>query len=222
MKLRTAIAPAACVAALIPAVCAAQGGTREAGWDFGFDVLYQFSKDISFDGGSRLDVEDDLGVALSFGYRVNSRFELQFSLDWNDVDYSGTLVSASTPNLSVDIEGSMESFVPRVNGIYNFMDGPVTPYVSGGLGWAFIDTNIPTGRADVGCWWDPWWGQICGSYQPTKDVDGFTYQLGAGLRWDVAQTVTLRFAYEKTWIDLNNATSTPGLDQITAGIAWRY
>lgn len=209
------------MAALCPSLASAQ--ERETGWDFGFDVLYQFSKDIRFDGGSFLDVEDDLGVALSFGYRFNPKWELQFSLDWNDVDYSGRLESADLPpQVAVNISGSMESFVPRINGVYNFIDGPLTPYISAGIGWAFIDTNIPTGRANFGCWWDPWWGQICGSYQPTKDVDAFTYQLGGGVRWDLADTFSLRLSYEKTWLDLDNATSTPGLDQIIAGIVWRY
>lgn len=210
------------MAILFPSLGAAQSQGREAGWDFGIDLIYQFSKDIDFDGGSTLDIEDDVGLALSFGYRFNSRLELQFSLDWNDVDYKGTIRSANPLGLSVDIEGSMESFTPRINGVYNFMDGPVTPYVTGGIGWAFIDTNIPTGRSEFVCWWDPWWGQVCGNVQPTKDVDAFVYGVGAGVRWDVAPTFTLRLSYEKTWLDLDNASSAPGLDQIIAGVAWRY
>ena len=26
---------------------------------------------------------------------------------------------------------------------FNFLEGDLTPYVTGGVGWSFIDTNIP-------------------------------------------------------------------------------
>jgi len=221
MRVRQAL-PVAVAVVLIPSFAAAQGGTREAGWDFGVDAIYQFSKTIKFDGGSRLSLDDDLGAGLTFGYRFNSQFELQFGLDWNSVDYHGTLQSSNLPGLSASVNGDMETFTPQLNAVWNFMDSPLTPFVTGGIGWAFIDTNIPTGQVQVGCWWDPWWGQICTPYQPTKSVDSFTYQLGAGVRWDFGEYATARFSYEKVWVDLNKASSTPGLDQLKLGFAWRY
>ena len=221
MRVRQAL-PVAVAVVLIPSFAAAQGGTREAGWDFGVDAIYQFSKTINFDGGSRLSLDDDLGAGLTFGYRFNSQFELQFGLDWNSVDYHGTLQSSNLPGLSASVNGDMETFTPQLNAVWNFMDSPLTPFVTGGIGWAFIDTNIPTGQVQVGCWWDPWWGQICTPYQPTKSVDSFTYQLGAGVRWDFGEYATARFSYEKVWVDLNKASSTPGLDQLKLGFAWRY
>jgi opacity protein-like surface antigen len=221
MRVRQAL-PVAVAVVLIPSFAAAQGGTREAGWDFGVDAIYQFSKTVNFDGGSRLSLNDDLGAGLTFGYRFNSQFELQFGIDWNSVDYHGTLQSANFPGASASVNGDMETFTPQINAVWNFMDAPLTPFVTGGIGWAFIDTNIPTGQVQVGCWWDPWWGQICTPYQPTKSVDSFTYQLGAGVRWDFGEYATARFSYEKVWVDLNKASSTPGLDQLKLGFAWRY
>jgi opacity protein-like surface antigen len=222
MNVRLRIALSAIAALSLPSLGTAQSGGREPGWDFGVEVTYGLSNDVSFDGGSRIDVEDDIGAALLFGYRFDSRLELQFSLDWNDVDYSGTLQSASFPNVTADINGTMETFTPRVNVTWNFMEGPLTPYVTGGLGWAFIDTNIPTGQVQVGCWWDPWWGQVCTPYQPTKDVDGFTYEAGLGGRWDAGEAFTLRLAYLKRWIDLNNATSTPDFDRFELAFLYRF
>jgi opacity protein-like surface antigen len=210
-------------AILIPSIGAAQGSsTREPGWDFGADVIYEFSQNVDFEGGSTLDLDDDIGIALIFGYRINPRFEVGFSLDWNSVDYSGTLQSASFPGVSASINGDMEWFIPRVNGTFNFLEGPLTPYVSAGVGWAFIDTNIPTGQVQVGCWWDPWYGQICTPYQPSLSIDEFTYQAGAGVRWDAGEAFSLRLSYEKSWLDLSQASSSPGLDQVKVGLMYRY
>lgn len=222
MRIRQALRLAVVAMFLVPTIAAAQAGSREAGWDFGADVIYQFSKDIGFDGGSELNVEDDIGLGITFGYRFNGNLELQFGIDWNSIDYSGTLQSASFPGVSASIDGEMEIFSPQINAVWNFRNAPVTPYVTGGIGWAFIDTNIPTGQVQVGCWWDPWWGQICTPYQPTKNTDAFTYLLGAGVRWDIGDYYTMRFSYDKVWTDLSKSSSTPGFDQLKLGFAWRY
>ena len=210
------------MAVLAPTIVCAQETGREPGWDFGADIVYQLSDDAKFDGGSFLDFDDDLGLAINFGYRFNSRFELQFGLDWNSVDYHGILQSAQDPTRSASIHGDMESFTPHLNALFNFMKGPLTPYVGGGVGWSFIDTNIPTGQVSVGCWWDPWWGQICTPYQSTLSTDQVTYQVGAGVRWDFAPASTLRLSYDRTWFDLNHASSTPSWDQLKLGFMYRY
>jgi opacity protein-like surface antigen len=222
MNSQLRIAFVALAALSFHSVAIAQSGSRERGWEFGAEATYALSTDVGFDGGTTLDIEDDIGAALIFGYRFDPRLELQFSLDWNDVDYRGVLRSALVPSLTANISGTMETFTPRLNGTYNFLDAPLTPFVSAGLGWSFIDTNIPTGQVQVGCWWDPWWGQICTPYQPTKDVDAFMYELGVGARWDVGESATFRAAYHKRWLDLNNATSTPDFDRFELAFVWRY
>lgn len=209
------------IALLGPAVGAAQSASREPGWDFGADIVYQFSGDAKFDGGSSLDFDDDVGLALTFGYRFTPRFELQAGIDWNTVDYSGVLQSAQNPTLTATIRGDMESFTPHVNAVFNFMTGPITPFVGAGVGWSFIDTNIPTGQVQIGCWWDPWWGQICTPYQATLSTDQLTYQAAAGVRWDFGAESTLRVSYEKTWLDLEHASSTPSWDQFKIGFVYR-
>jgi opacity protein-like surface antigen len=220
-KHRTIIALAACMVMSSPA-WAQYSGARGPGWEFGVDGVYQDSADWSFDGGSSVRVDSDLSLTLTAGYRFNSHLELSFALDWQKADYDATIQSADLPGLSVDVSGDYESFTPRANVSYNFLDGSITPFVTGGIGWSFIDTNIPNGRPTTGCWWDPWYGQVCATVQDTRSVDGFTYQLGAGVRWDVSNGFSLRFAYEKHWYDFDNASGTPDLDEFKLGVVFRY
>jgi opacity protein-like surface antigen len=214
-----------CVAALasmtLVSVAHGQSGSRDAGGELGTDLVYQASHDISFNGGSDASLDDDLGLAITFGYRFNDRFELQFSLDWQTVDYEATVVS-DIPSLSFSARGDLESITPRVSFNFNLMEGDFTPYVTGGIGYSFIDTNIPDAPPQTACWWDPWWGHVCNTFQSTRSVEEFTYQAGVGLRWDFSSGYTARLAYEKHWLDLGEATSTPGFDQIKFGIAARY
>lgn len=217
---------------LLPTLCLLAAGslaslpalsdTRGPGWDFGIDAIYQDSTDIKFEGGSTASLDDDFGLAITFGYRFNDHLELAFALDWQTVDYDATLQSGLFPGVSVDVSGDMETFTPRLWLNYNFMEGPITPFVNAGIGWSFVDTNIPNSRVQVGCWWDPWWGYICTPYQSTKSIDDFVYQAGIGARWDLTNGFSLRLAYEKHWFDYGKATSTPDFDQFKLGIVFRY
>lgn len=205
----------------------AANADRGVGWEFGADVIYQLSQDVDFEGGSSASLDDDFGLGLTFGYRFSDKLELQFALDWSDVDYDATLQTASNTNppiplAPVRVSGSYEAFTPRVALHYNFTDGDITPFIKAGIGWSFIDTNIPEGRPQNVCWWDPWWGYICGTVQDTRSVDGFEYELGLGLRWDISPGYSLRASYEKHWLDLSEADGTPDLDQFKIGVVFRY
>lgn len=206
--------------ALAPAAFAQD---RARTWEFFIDLNYQDSLDIDFEGGSNLETDADIGWALGGIYHFSNRLALQFSFDWIRADYEGTVRSANPIALPpFGVRGDMEVWTPRVNAIFNFIDGPFTPYVSAGIGWSFIDTNIPTEPPQTGCWWDPWWGTVCTTWQDTRTSDEFAYQAGAGVRWEANRQLSLHFGYEKQWYDAGTATSTPGFDTLRFGLAYRY
>jgi opacity protein-like surface antigen len=192
---------------------------REAGWEGGIDIVYQAATTINFNGGSKASLDDDLGFSITFGYRISPRLETQFALDWSSVDYGVTLVTGTGGTLRGS--GSYEAFTPRFNLVLNILNQPFTPFAMAGVGYAFIDTNIPNGRPSTGCWWDPWYGYLCTTVTPTKSIDGLTYQAGFGLRWDVTESGTLRLGYERHWVDFGHSGE-PYVDQVKLGFVWRY
>jgi opacity protein-like surface antigen len=207
----------------LAAICSAWSlsayADRDTGWEFGGELIYQDSVDIESENGSA-SLDSDVGIALTFGYRLNERVEVTFGLDWNTIDYSANTTSPDFPALDIAIEGEAETFTPRVGLNFNFMDGPITPYVSGMIGYAFIDTNVPDGPPETGCWWDPFWGTyICGTWQDTRSSEEFVYGLGAGVRWDVNDAWSVRFGYDKRWLD---SDASPDFDQIKLGISMMY
>jgi opacity protein-like surface antigen len=194
--------------------------SRDTGWEFGADVVYQTSQDIGFTNGTTT-FEDDIGLSLYAGYRMSSRLEFQFGLDWSNVDYKGEFVPPQLPGITFNVDGEIEEFTPFAKVNFNFLEGPITPFVSANVGWSFIDTNIPEGPAQIGCWWDPWYGEICTTYQPTRSNDSFTYGVGLGVRWDLSTGYSLRLGYEKQWYDVDNADS-PDFDRFKLGIVFVY
>lgn len=218
MKPRYFVPLAACTALW----SAAAGAERRPGWEFGADIIYQDPQDIDFNGGSFASLDEDVGIALTFGYRFSKRLELQFSLDWNTVDYDASIASGTAGQLGFTAEGDLEAFTPRVALNFNLLEGDLTPYVTGGVGWSFIDTNIPDSPPQTSCWWDPWFGYYCGTWQSTRSIDDLVYNLGVGARWDISSTFSMRLGYERHWLDLGEATSTPEFDQLKFGIVARY
>ena len=206
--------------------CALSAGasaqSRDTGWEFGGDVIYQTSQDVDFEGGSDASFEDDIGISLSVGYRLSDRLEFHFGVDWSTVDYQATLVNDIIPGLTATVDGDLEAITPFARAHFNFIEGPLTPFVSAGIGWSFIDTNIPDGPPQTGCWWDPWWGYVCDTYQSTRSTDAFTYDVGLGMRWDTSNGYSFRLAYEKHWYDLENADSAPDFDRFKLGIVFVY
>lgn len=197
-------------------------GSRSPGWEFGIDGVFQDTAKHSFEGGTTVDFDDDLGLSGYVAYRFNNYFELQFALDWASVNYDVTLQPSQTPGTQFEGSGDIESFTPKFALNINLLDGPLTPFVTAGAGWAFVDTNIPDGPVEIGCWWDPWWGNVCYPYQSTRSFDDPAYQLGVGMRWDINDSNSLRLLYEKHWLDYSNGSSTPDFDQLKFGIAFQF
>jgi len=191
-------------------------------WEFGVDLLLQDALDLDFRGGSTADLDSAVGFRFAFGYHYGDHLQVEFALDYADVDYDAVLVSADDPDVTGRVRGTLESFTPRLNLTWNFMAGSLTPFVTGGIGYSFIDTNIPAGPPGIGCWWDPWWGYICTPYQATRSVDEFAYHVGLGVRWDVSAALTIRGGYEKQWVDVGTTTSTPDFDVFRIGVGYRY
>jgi len=103
-----------------------------------------------------------------------------------------------TPN-SFDHE--LSKYSNHFNVTYNFLDGAITPFVIGGIGWTKMDSNIADGLPEVGCWWDPWWGYVCYEDWDTYSKTEFTYNLGLGVRWDINDSLFSRAAYSREFID---------------------
>lgn len=220
MKLHHAI-----ITLMLSTLCSATAlAERGPGLDFGGELLWQDAQDVGFEGGSSAAIDDDLGIALTFGYRFNSRFELIFGLDWNEIDYDFEVIEDSVlPGVTgFSGSGDLETWTPRIGVNINILETDLTPFVTAGVGWAFIDTNIPDAPPYTSCWWDPWYGYWCGTFQSTRSVDELTYNAGLGARWDVGDSFTLRIAYEKHWIEVDSANGTPDFDQIKLGLSARY
>jgi hypothetical protein len=188
-----------------------QTGGRGGTWEFILPLTYTDSATIKGTEGTNVDLNGEFGLGFGFGYNINDHFQINGIFSWAYRNYEAKIMQ--TDGTTKKYNSNMDTATISLNGIYYFLPGKITPFVSGGIGWTRIDTNIPTGLGTTTCWWDPWYGYVCNQYVPTKTQDAFSYNAGLGVRWDISRSFALQGSYNKMWIDISNvAGGTPDFD----------
>jgi len=137
--------------------------------------------------------DDEFMWGFGVGYNLNSHFTVRGEFTFGTPDYSIEFNAVS---------GRAEAFTHagKFNLDYNIIRGPVTPFVSAGIGYFFIDSGIPSGPTDYWCWWDYWWGYVCAGDTPTHTSTWFSANAAAGIRWDVNESFFVKASVGASWL----------------------
>jgi outer membrane assembly lipoprotein YfiO len=184
---------------------------RRGRYELTLQPRYVASKEISAGGGSTLDLDPALGFGVGFGYNFTNKFALHLDGSWTRADYKAKIATTDSGGISTGTttaNGVLDTATVALNLSYYFLDGPLTPFLMGGIGWTFVDSNIPSGPPEGVCWEDPWYGTVCGFYQNTYTKNYFSYNLGLGARWDVIPGVFFRGSVGWQWVNLGQAGTT--------------
>jgi len=191
-------------AALLAAAPALAQSNRAGKGELYLGPLFTDGDSYVFDGGTTLRTDTGVGLSLGYAYNFNSHFSAGIDFAWSETDYRATAQPASGTTTSRSINGTIETSTIRFNGTYHFATSEFTPFVTGGLGWTYVDTNIPTGTGDPFCYYYPWYGSYCGTYVPTAATTKFSYNLGVGLRLDVGRGF-FRGLVNQQWVNFGDS-----------------
>ena len=203
----------------------AQDDGREGKWQFSVPINFTSGTTVDGQSGSNLKVNDDLGFGVGFGYNLNPHFMVGVDFTWLTANFNANIATDANndqiPDATAQVSGTLDATNMQFVGQYNILKGKITPFVRASLGWAWIDSNIPSGPTQGSCWWDPWYGYICNTWQPTYSSSNFAYGAAAGLRAELGQKFYLEGSYNVIWIDTNKA-GTLSMDgaRVTAG--WTF
>lgn len=198
----------------------AQNFPRAQKWEFTLQPQYTTSQSFSGSDGSSAKLDSALGFGLGFAYNLNNHFSVGGEFVWSQGDYTATYADANTPSTTATSKGTMWSNTLRMNATWNILASDITPFVSGGLGSTYVNSNIPNGFPSNTCYWDPWYGYICGTYTPTKSATELSWMAAAGMRWDVSRDFFMRALVLRLWIDANGAT--PSFDQYRIDFGFKF
>jgi opacity protein-like surface antigen len=203
---------------LAPSIASAQGYRNH--WEWSVNGIYQESERSNGGGGSSLSVDNAFGLGFGFSYLLNERFSVGGEIEWLQPDYKATIIDDN--NDATVINHEFSQFTGRFKGAFNFLEGPLTPYIEAGLGWTYIDSNVASGPPIVGCWWHPLWGYICDGYYDTYTETSFTYGGALGIRYELRGGTVIKLNYNNYELDLSGDAADPTLNAWRLEFAWGF
>lgn len=118
--------------------------TDDADWIFGSNF-----GPVPAGGNVISKFEDGYGVGVALGMKLPSRFRVEGELLWqeNDID-SGRLGPVQLSVLG-GLNGDVGVWGGMVNGYYDFLEGPLVPFIGVGVGYTQVDAKVNLGDISV-------------------------------------------------------------------------
>jgi hypothetical protein len=180
---------------------------------------YRFENgvDMRNDGGG--------GIGASVARNLNNHIAVGADLTFSAFGTrSHVTPGTDNPHGAFDVDGDVEMAAIRLHATWYLLSGPVTPFITGGVGANYVnptfDSHPPVNDR---CWNYPMYGEVCRDTSPTRPLLRLGYGAGAGVRVDLPRRQGfLRLMASGEWIEFSEATSTVGYVQVRAdfGIAF--
>jgi opacity protein-like surface antigen len=164
----------------------------------------------------RFDIDHIWTFGGGGGYFLTDQLSVVSDLDWG---YSNLRLSDSRTPGGPSYTQTANYFDGRLNLELTPFAGPISPFVTGGIGFSNIETAIPGALPQVYCtpgvvyWW-------CASGVPSFSETAFTYNVGIGGRLDLTPSFFVKLMYTSTWADLSGF-GTRRSDQVRLQIGGR-
>jgi opacity protein-like surface antigen len=198
--------------------------SRTDKWEFGILLNHVDSWDLTGRNGSTIDVDSDTGLGFNMGYNFNEHFNLSLDISFNSQSYDAVAIPvddvSGIAGEPVNIHHNLDNDAFNFSFTYNITARTLTPFISGELGWTYLDSNISNSEVETVCWWDPWWGYICTPYVSTYSTTPFSYGIGAGLRWDVTHTMAIKASIDQRWLNVDGVNDNAELLTGKIGLSW--
>ena len=210
--------------ALGPALASAQS------WDFSLAAIYQDGLSVGGDGGpqtptpdtSSLSVKSELGWGGNITYNFNNHLALGLDIDYISPDYTAVLVSEDPMDPDVVVDHSLTQWNYRLKGTWNFLEGPLVPFVDLGYAWTNVDSNVADGPPVTGCWWHPWWGYICENFYSTFSSTEEGWGGGVGLRYNLRNQAFLKLSWNRWELKSGGNTDDLTLESARLEYGWSF
>ncbi len=183
---------------------AAFSDSRANKWEFFLSPMLTNSKVLQFDNGAEADINKRSSLGVGFGYNMNKHIELSLLFASSNANYTGTRIADDNAKTPEKFTSNLYTNRLDFGFTYNLLKSAFTPYLSANIGSTYIDSGIPTGNLTTLCWWDPWWGYVCGPHAQTYTSTEINYGASIGLRYDFNRKLFIKGGIAKNYLDISN------------------
>jgi opacity protein-like surface antigen len=161
-------------------VSSAQDWSRQEKWEI--SAVGWFLGGESLSAGGFTAKEDDFTLyGVQLGQNVSENLNLNLEAIYGSIDVKGS-------GMGITATGEQDTFIFLVNAEYNILTGPLTPFVTGGLGYGRStgDVTVTDGATTV---------------KVSGEATGLAYTAGGGVRWEVTENIFAKVSYRILWDD---------------------
>jgi len=177
--------------------CGAQEWSRKNKAEI-FGLGQSMSGDTTTGLGIELEMDDTTVGGFGLGFNLSENLNVYWDMFFGSTDFTGR---SAGPTLRADTD----LFGIDFNLDYNILKSRFTPMITGGFG--FINFS--------GTW-------LGGPTITMFDETDFSYNLGAGFRWDVTNHFLIKVIYRATWTKLEDTDKSLQLDGISASVGYVF
>jgi opacity protein-like surface antigen len=145
----------------------------------------------------KFDIDSTTVYGVGYGYNLTDHWNINMDLLFGYADTDVKII-----NVTVETE-EMDYILWDINLDYNVFNGRFTPLVTGGIGVMDFGIDTTTRAGEV-------------------HESNFSYNLGAGVRWDVKDNILLKLIYRSTWTELEDAEDDQRFDGVSFSAAYMF
>ncbi|MBN2593019.1 MAG: porin family protein [Sedimentisphaerales bacterium] len=187
-------------------ICSAQGWSRKGKNELFGTIQMIGSEEIKYSFTDKLPVKLDIDSApiygIGYGYNITDHWNVNTDLLFGSADTDVQTISGSG-FITVETK-DMDYVLWNVNLDYNIWKSCFTPLVTGGIG--IMDFGIDTTATGV----------------MKVHESNFSYNLGAGVRWEIEDNLLIKVMYRSTWTEFGDANQDLQYDSFCLNVAYMY
>ena len=184
---------------------------------------YLHSDDIIFNspnGDVKMKMDDTglggFGVAFHFNQFVSLRGDFMFG----NATFHGNVPTETGGAIGIKQDAFIQT--GRLNIDYNMINRRITPILTAGIGYQYLETELNNVPPVNVCWWDPWWGWICESGHAVAWETDFTWNVGAGFRWNVTDNFFIKAMGGANWLEYSGSHGITTQIEGIFSIGWMF
>jgi hypothetical protein len=174
---------------------------RAGHWETTLMVVNQGQGSIQGKAGGDADFKNDTGWGFSIGYNIDNHLNLAWEFSHVDPKYTTTYLDDS--NTTQTLTHTSDFYTNNLNLTYHILKGSITPFVMGGIGFSYVDSNVKDGTGY--CAGDSYWGWYC--YANTYNSTDWAFNLAVGIRADITSNAFVRGSYGFQKLDMGSSSN---------------
>jgi opacity protein-like surface antigen len=143
------------------------------------------------------DMDSTTVYGIGYGYNLTDHWNFNMDLLFGSTDTDIKIIDVVVETQDMDY------ILWDINLDYNILKSRLTPLVTGGIGVMDFGIDTTTRVGEV-------------------HESNFSYNLGAGVRWDVKDNILLKLIYRSTWTGLEDADSDQRFDGVSFSVAYMF